>query len=220
MKLLIGSHVNFNEKQQLLGAAEKAYENGANAFMIYTGSAQNTIRKPIDELLTKKAWEFMIEKEMYLDKVIVHSPYIINLANNKNEQNRFFAISFLITELKRCEQLGIKLMVIHPGNHVGLGLDLGIINIAEALNKVIEETSSVTILLETMAGKGTEIGGNFEELKLIIDKIDKKDRIGVCFDTCHTNDAGYYLKDFDEILSEFDEKIGLNYLKCIHLTIV
>ncbi len=214
--LYIGSHVGFNKNNQLLGSLDEALSYNANTFMFYTGAPQNTMRYAIDNNLTMKAYEMMKEKNILLDKVIVHAPYIINLANPDPEKHDF-AVNFLKQEVSRCEELGIKNMVLHPGSHVGIGIDKGIELIADGLNKVLENDSSVCILLETMAGKGSEVGSNFTEIKRIIDKVENKKLIGVCMDTCHIHDAGYDLNDFDNILDEFDKIVGLDYVKCLHI---
>ena len=214
--LIIGSHVSFNKKDGLLGSLDEALSYGANTFMFYTGAPQNTVRFPIDEETTNKAIEKMKENNINLDNIIVHAPYIVNLANNKEEDKYNFSINFLKQEIERCKKIGIKYMVLHPGSHVGLGLDVGIKNIINGLN-IILENSNTTILLETMAGKGTEIGSTFEELKDIIDGINNKDKIGVCLDTCHLNDAGFNISKFNDILDEFDKVIGIEKIKCIHI---
>ena len=213
--LIIGSHVGFNKNDQLLGSLKEALSYGANTFMFYTGAPQNTNRGPIIDGYTLQAMEIMKEEGIDYSKVIVHAPYIINLANGDVEKFSF-SVRFLKEEIIRCEMLGIKYMVLHPGSHVGLGVDTGIDNIIRALNEVLEN-SSVTILLETMAGKGTEIGRDFSEIKRIISGIEKKDLIGVCMDTCHMHDSGYDVSDFDSLLDEFDREVGLSYLKCIHV---
>ena len=215
--LIIGSHVSFTKDKQLLGSVEETLSYGANTFMFYTGAPQNTKRYAIDSVLTNKAIARMQENNIDIDKVIVHAPYIINLANDKEEDKYDFSIRFLKDEIKRVEKLGIKYIVLHPGSHVGLGVEKGIENIIQALNIVLEASSTVTILLETMAGKGTEIGSTFEEIAKIISGIKKKELIGVCMDTCHMNDSGYKIEEFDELLEEFNQIVGLSYLKCIHV---
>lgn len=214
--LTIGSHVSFNSKDQLLGSLNEALSYGANTFMFYTGAPQNTTRSKINDDITKEALKVMENNNIDYSKVIVHAPYIINLANNKEDDKYDFSIRFLKKEVKRCEQLGIKHLVLHPGSHVGLGIDVGIDNIVNGLNIILKDTN-VVILLETMAGKGTEVGSNFHELKRIIDGVNNKDNIGVCLDTCHLNDSGYDISNFDNILDEFDKIIGLSYIKCIHI---
>ncbi len=214
--LYIGSHVGFNKNSQLLGSLEEALSYNANTFMFYTGAPQNTMRYPIDDKLTQEAYDKMQELGILLDKVIVHAPYIINLANPVEEKHRF-AVNFLSEEVKRCEKLGITKMVLHPGSHVGCGIDNGIKNIVDGLNEIMKNNQSVCILLETMAGKGSEVGSNFEEIKRIIDGVEKKELIGVCMDTCHMHDAGYDLNDFDKVLNDFDKIVGLSYVKCIHI---
>ena len=213
--LIIGSHVGFNKNDQLVGSLKEALSYGANTFMFYTGAPQNTNRGTINDSLTLEAMQIMKDENIDYSKVIVHAPYIINLANG--DVDKFsFSVRFLKEEVKRCEQLGIKYMVLHPGSHVGQGVDTGIDNIVRGLNEVLEN-SSVVVLLETMAGKGTEIGRDFNEVNRIISGIEKKELIGVCMDTCHMHDSGYDIVNFDKLLDEFDSIIGLSYLKCIHV---
>ena len=214
--LYIGSHVGFNKSSQLLGSLDEALSYGSNTFMFYTGAPQNTMRYAIDDKLTDKAIAKMKDNNISIEKIIVHAPYIVNLANSDSLKHQF-AINFLKQEVARCEKLGITKMVLHPGSHVGSGIDVGIENIIDGLNKVLEIDHSVCILLETMAGKGSEVGSNFEEIKKLIDGVKKKELIGVCLDTCHIHDAGYDLNNFDKVLDEFDNIIGLNYLKCLHI---
>ena len=212
-ELIIGSHVGFNTKKQLLGSLEETLSYGANTFMFYTGAPQNTVRMPIDFDLKEKAFLLMKENGIDRKNVIVHAPYIVNLANEKNFD---FSISFLRDELKRVDALGFDKVVLHPGSHVGVGSEKAIENIVYCLNKVLVNTN-VKILLETMAGKGTEVGINFNEIKSIIDGVNNKDLIGVCLDTCHIHDAGYDVSNFDNVLTEFDKIIGLDKLLCIHV---
>ena len=212
--LYIGSHVSFTKDKQLLGSLEEALSYGANTFMFYTGAPQNTNRSNIDYNLTQEAIKLMKSNNIDISKVIVHAPYIINLCNPEKFD---FSVKFLTEEVKRVSDLGVKYLVLHPGSHVGLGVEKGISNIILGLKKVFESTScNVTILLETMAGKGTEIGRNLEEIKTIIDSVNNE-RLGVCLDTCHLHDAGYDLTKFDEFLNEFDNIIGIDKIKCIHI---
>ncbi len=214
MDLIIGSHVSFKKDTQLLGSVEETLKYNANTFMFYTGAPQNTARIPIDNDLTTKAQALMKEKNIDIKNVVVHAPYIINLANSNNFD---FNVRFLKEEISRVESLGVDKLVLHPGSHVGLGVEVGIQNIIDSINVSLTENTKVTICLETMAGKGSEVGKSFEEIKSIIDGVKYKDKIGVCMDTCHLNDAGYDLSDFDSILEEFDKIIGLDYLKVIHI---
>ena len=214
MSLIIGSHVSFNNASQLLGSVKEAISYGENTFMFYTGAPQNTRRSEINMELTLSAWELMKKNNIDINNVIVHAPYIVNLANVKNFD---FSVSFLKSEVERCSMLGIKYMVLHPGASVGQEYNESINNIYSGLNMILDNDNDVTILLETMAGKGSELGKTFDELKDIIDNIDNKNKIGVCLDTCHINDAGYDVSEFDDVLDLFDKKIGLKYLKCIHV---
>lgn len=215
--MLIGSHVKFNSKGQLLESLNEALSYGSTTFMFYTGAPQNTIRSKISSEITEKAKKVMKEHNIKIEDIIVHAPYIINLANDNDDAKYNFSINFLIQEVKRCEEIGIKYLVLHPGSHVGLGIEKGIQNIIFALNKVNESNDSVIILLETMAGKGSEVGSNLDEIKEIIDGVTDKSKIGVCLDTCHLSDSGYDITDFDKILDELDKKIGLSYLHCVHV---
>lgn len=214
MALLIGSHVSFTKDKQMLGSVLESLKYGSNTFMFYTGAPQNTNRKDIDSKLTELAHNLMRNENINIKDVIVHAPYIINLANDKNYQ---FNIDFLTEELERVSKLGVDKLVLHPGSHVGLGVDKGIENIIASLNACLKEDTKVTICLETMAGKGTEIGRNFEEIKRIIDGVKYNNKIAVCLDTCHINDAGYDLNNIDDILQEFDNIIGLDKLKVLHI---
>ena len=214
--LLLGSHVGFKKDSQLLGSLKEALSYGANTFMFYTGAPQNTSRYPIMDGFTIEAMNLMKEKGILYSKVVVHAPYIVNLANDKDPDKFMFSVHFLQEELERCELLGIRYLVLHPGSHVGLGVDTAISNIAKGLNMILG-THPVTILLETMAGKGTEVGSSLEEIKRIIDLVDDKEHIGVCLDTCHLNDAGYDMSKFDSFLEQFDSLIGISKIGCVHV---
>ena len=214
--MIIGSHVSFG-KDGLLGSVLEAISYGANTFMFYTGAPQNTIRKPIDIKNTLEAQKVMKEKNINIDKVICHAPYIVNLANNLDEEKYRFSINFLKNEVARCEEMGVKFLVLHPGSSVGIDRDIALNNIVRGLNEIITTDSKVMILLETMAGKGTELGRNLEELKYILDGVLIKDKIGVCLDSCHLNDAGYNMGNFEAFLEEFDRLIGIQNIKCIHI---
>ena len=215
--LIIGSHVGFKKDTQVLGSLKEALSYNANTFMFYTGAPQNTARYPIEDGLTLQALTLMKENNIDYSKVIVHAPYIINLCN---EEKFEFSVNFLTEELNRCNQLGVKYMVLHPGSHVGLGIEKGIENIVKGLNMVftnLGKENNVTILLETMAGKGSEVGSKLEEIQSIITGVEDKEHIGVCLDTCHLNDAGYNIEKFDEFLDEFEKIIGINKIGCVHV---
>lgn len=213
-ELIIGSHVSFNNKDQLLGAVKEAVSYGSNTFMFYTGAPQNTRRGEINDFMTLEAYKLMKENNIELDKVIVHAPYIVNLANPDNME---FSIDFLTNEVERCNLLGMKYLVLHPGSSVNVSREEGIANIIKGLNAILTNNNNICICLETMAGKGNELGRNFLELKEIINGVNFKDSIGVCMDTCHLFDSGIDITDFDKVLDDFDKQIGLNYLKCIHI---
>lgn len=216
MTVKIGSHVSMNGKKMLLGASEEAASYGAATFMIYTGAPQNTRRKAIEELNIEEGMAHM--KENGLADIVVHAPYIINIANTTKPETFELGVRFLRSEIERTEALGAKQIVLHPGAHVGAGAEEGIKKIIEGLNEVFEEKRDVQIALETMAGKGSECGRTFEELAAIFDGVTHNERLSVCFDTCHTHDAGYdIVNDFDGVLDTFDRIIGLNRLKVLHV---
>ncbi len=214
--MILGCHVNFGSRQ-LLGSVKQALSYGANTFMFYTGAPQNTIRKALDDQLTTEAQILMKNNNIDINKVICHAPYIINLANKENLDSWHFSINFLKQEIKRVSLLGVKYIVVHPGNYLKQDLMVALDNIAQALNAILDNSFDVMILLETMAGKGTECGKNMGEIKTIIDKVQYKDKIGVCLDTCHLNDSGVDIALFDYYLDEFDKYIGIDKIKCLHL---
>ena len=214
--MLIGSHVSMSGKKMLEGSAEEAHQFGESTFMIYTGAPQNTRRKNINDLNIEKGHKVM---EQYgLSNIVVHAPYIINIANTTKPEVYELGVNFLQNEIERTQAIGAKDIVLHPGAHVGAGADKGINQIIKGLNEVLTHDHDVRIALETMAGKGTEIGRSFEELARIIDGVTHNDRLSICFDTCHTHDAGYNIKnDFDGVLNEFDKIIGIDRIKVVHV---
>ena len=215
--MYIGSHVSFDSKEQLLKSVKESISYGGNTFMFYTGAPQNTRRCVINDELTFFAFNLMKENNIDLDKVICHAPYIVNLANDLDPEKYDFSIKFLRQEIERLETLNIKYLVLHPGSSVGIEKNKALNNISYALNKILSIGTNVMILLETMAGKGTECGINIDEIKMIIDGVDKKDNIGVCLDTCHLNDSGIDISKFDDYLNEFDSIIGIDKIKCVHV---
>lgn len=216
MTLLIGSHVSMKGKEMLLGSAKEAASYDENVMMVYTGAPQNTRRKPIDELNIDAGQAYM--KAHGIEQVVVHAPYVVNLGNTIKPENFPFAVDFLREEVKRAQALGATQIVLHPGAHVGAGPDAAIAQIATGLNEIITPDQTVKIALETMAGKGTEVGITFEQLAQIIEQVDDNEKLSVCFDTCHTNDAGYdIVGDFDGVLKHFDDVVGLDRLQVVHL---
>ncbi len=216
--LKIGSHVSMSKgKKYLLGAVQEALSYNANALMIYTGAPQNTKRVSTSDMMISEAHQLMEENNIEKESIIIHAPYIVNLANG-NAQKRRFAIEFLKEEYKRTAEFGSKIMVLHPGNHLKETNKKAMDWIIKGLNEIIQPELGVIIALETMAGKGTEIGINFEQLKYMIDGVEKQAYIGVCIDTCHVHDAGYDIKsDFDSVLDEFDNIIGLDKISVLHI---
>ena len=217
--LKIGSHVSLKGSEMMLGSVREALSYNANSFMIYTGAPQNTRRKPIEELKIEEAHLLMKENNLDLDNIVIHAPYVMNLANGDSEK-RQFAVDFLTSEIKRTALIGAKQIVLHPGAHVKQGADIGIAFIIEGLDKVIENTFDLDVLiaLETMAGKGTECGRNFEEIALIMNGVKDNSRLSVCFDTCHTHDSGYKVRDdFDSVIEEFDRLVGKEKISVFHI---
>lgn len=214
--LKIGSHVGMSGKKMMLGSVEEALSYEANTFMLYTGAPQNTRRKDISELNIQAAQTLM--RERGIEEFIVHAPYIINLANTVKPETYELAVNFLRLELKRTSAMGGRILVLHPGAHVGAGVEAGTASIVRGLNEVLTDDTDCLIALETMAGKGSEIGRSFEELAAIYDGVAKKDRLRVCFDTCHTHDSGYdIVQDFDGVIEQFDHVLGKDQIAVFHI---
>lgn len=214
--IYLGSHVGMSGKDMFLGSVKEAISYGANTFMVYTGAPQNTRRKDVNELRIPEAHALM--QEAGITQFIVHAPYIINLANTVKPETFELAVDFLKLEIERTAAMGSQILVLHPGSHVDAGLEAGTNQIIKGLNMVLTADTPVYIALETMAGKGSEIGSRFEELKAIYDGVEHPEKLRVCMDTCHMSDAGYPVStDFDGILAEFDRIIGLDQLAAIHI---
>ena len=212
----LGSHVGMSGKDMFLGSAKEAASYGANCFMVYTGAPQNTKRRPVEELNIEAGRAYM--KEHGIDEIIVHAPYIINLANTVKPETYSLAVEFLGTELDRSAKMGAKYMVLHPGSHVDAGVEAGTVSIIKGINEVLTKDTECCIALETMAGKGSEIGRTFEEIAKIYEGVTYNDKLRVCFDTCHVNDAGYDIKnDFDGVIDQFDKIIGKDQIVCFHI---
>ena len=214
--MLLGSHVGMSGKEMMLGSVKEALSYGANTFMLYTGAPQNTRRKEISELNIEAAHELMAANA--IAKFVVHAPYIINLANTVNPETYDLAVTFLRKEIERTEAMGSDTLVLHPGAHVGAGEDAGIASIVKGLNEVLTADCKVHIALETMAGKGSEIGSKFEELARIYDGVQWNSKLRICMDTCRLNDAGFDVKnDFEGVLKQFERFFPLSQIACIHL---
>lgn len=214
--MYLGSHVSLSGKEMLLGSAKEAASYGANVFMAYTGAPQNTKRKDISTFRTEEAYAFM--KENGIEFFTIHAPYIVNLANTTKEGYFEFACDFLRQEIERTQVIGAHQITLHPGSHVGEGVDVGIAQIVRGLNEVLTPNQVPQIALETMAGKGTELGRTFEELARMIDGVTHNEKLSITLDTCHVYDAGYdIVNDFDGVLNNFDKIIGLDRLKVIHI---
>jgi deoxyribonuclease-4 len=212
----IGSHVGMSGKEMLLGSAKEAVSYGANTFMFYTGAPQNTRRKEISELNIDPAWEYM--KENGIDEIVVHAPYIINLGNSVKPETFELAVEFLAKEIERTIACKSHTLILHPGAHVGAGTEIGTAQIIKGLNEVLTKDTDCVIALETMAGKGSEIGRTFEELAAIYDGVKYNEKLRVCFDTCHTNDSGYdIVHQFDEVIDRFDRILGKDQIAVFHI---
>ena len=216
-KIKLGCHVGMAGKEMFLASAKEAASYGANVFMLYTGAPQNTRRKDISELNIEAGWEYA--RQHGIEEIVVHAPYIINLANTVKPETYELAVEFLEKEIIRTAAMRSRIMVLHPGSHVNAGVEAGIAQVIKGLNTVLNQNDDdVYIALETMAGKGSEVGRTFEELKARYDGVDKKDRLRVCFDTCHVNDAGYdIVNHYDEVFEEFDKVIGLDQIAVFHI---
>lgn len=213
----LGCHVGMAGKEMFLASAKEAVSYGANVFMLYTGAPQNTRRKDVAELNICAGWEYAHEHG--IDEIVVHAPYIINLANTIKPETYGLAVEFLEKEIIRTAAMKSRILVLHPGSHVNAGAEAGIAQIINGLNTVLDQNDDdVYIALETMAGKGSEIGRTFEELKQIYDGVNKRERLRVCFDTCHVNDAGYdIVNHYEEVFDEFDKVIGLDQIAVFHV---
>lgn len=215
-EIKLGCHVGMAGKDMFLASAREAASYGANVFMLYTGAPQNTRRKDISNLNIDAGWEYAHEHG--IDEIVVHAPYIINLANTVKPETYELAVEFLEKEIVRTAAMRSRILVLHPGSHVNAGAEAGIAQIIKGLNTVLNQNDDVFIALETMAGKGSEIGRSFEEIKAIFDGVNKKDRLRVCFDTCHVNDAGYdIVNHYDDVFAEFDKVIGLDRIAVFHV---
>lgn len=214
--LKIGSHVGMKGKEMLLGSAKEAVSYGANTFMFYTGAPQNTRRKDISELNIDAAWEYMTSHN--IEEIIVHAPYIINLGNAVKPETFELATEFLAKEIERTIACRSHTLILHPGSHVGEGVDVGTAQIIKGLNEVLTHDTDCYIALETMAGKGSEIGRSFEELARIYDGVICNEKLRVCFDTCHTSDAGYdIIHHFDDVIDKFDQILGKEQIAVFHI---
>lgn len=216
MPPILGSHVGMSGREMMLGSAKEAVSYGADTFMLYTGAPQNTNRKDITALHIAPAWECMRANGIH--DFVVHAPYIINLANTVNPSTYEIAVEFLALEIERTIAMGSHVLILHPGAHVGAGIESGIDRIAQGLNEVLTKSQDCYIALETMAGKGSEIGRSFEELAAIYDKVTHSEKLRVCMDTCHLNDAGYdIVNDFDGVIDRFDQLIGKDQIALFHI---
>jgi len=220
-KFYLGSHVGMNSKNKyLIGSVLEALSNNANTLMFFTGAPQNTIRTAVEKLNISDFKRLLEENNIAIEKVVCHGPYTINLANSVKQETFDLGVSLLKEELIRLEQIGVKLLVLHPGAAVGAPKNKALDRLILGLDKVYDELPNieVKVALETMSGKGTEICTNFEDLKYVLDNVKHKEKIGVCFDTCHMHDSGYDIKNnFDQVVKNFDQMIGLNKLLVIHL---
>lgn len=215
--MIIGSHVSMSAPNYVLGAVKETLSYGANALMLYTGAPQNTRRKAVEELKIEEAKALMAQHGLSMDHVIVHAPYIINLANCLKPETFELGVSFLQEEIKRVQAIGASILVLHPGSHVKAGEQAGLDQIVKGLDMAMQDMGNVKIALETMAGKGSELGYTFDHIAYILEHVKQKDAIRVCMDTCHLHDAGYDLTHLDDMLDEFDQKVGLDRLACIHV---
>lgn len=211
--LRIGCHLS--SSKGFLHMGKEATEIGANTFQFFTRNPRGSKAKEIDEKDVEKYHVFA--KEHDISQILAHAPYTLNPCS-KDAHTREFALMTMEDDLKRMEYVPGNCYNFHPGSHVGQGAEEGIKMIAETLNQILKKEQHTTVLLETMAGKGTEVGRSFEELRAILDRVELKDHMGVCLDTCHVYDAGYdIVNHLDQVLDEFDSIIGLERLRAIHM---
>ncbi len=216
-EIKLGSHVGMAGPKMFLASVEEAVSYGANVLMLYTGAPQNTRRKSVEELNIEAGWAYA--REHGIEEIVVHAPYIINLANTVKPETYELAVEFLEKEIARTAAMKSRILVLHPGSHVSAGTEAGIARVIEGLNTVLDDNEDdVYIALETMAGKGSEVGRSFEELREIYGGVRKRERLRVCFDTCHVNDAGYdIVNDYEGVLGHFDEVLGLDQIAVFHI---
>ena len=217
-KIYLGSHVSMSSPDFYLGSVRSALEWGENTFMFYTGAPQNSYRLPLERLKIEEGRKLLKENNIDESKIIVHAPYLINLGSKEKIDNYELAKKLVINELQRTKAFGCKTLVLHPGNHLKASKIEGLNNIVEGLNYIFEnDNTDVKIALETMSGKGSELGTTFEDINYLINNCKYSDRLGVCLDTCHINDYGYDVRDIDHILDEFNKIIGLEKLLVVHV---
>lgn len=214
--LKIGSHIGMKGKEMFLGSAKEAHSYGANTFMVFTGAPQNTKRKPVEELKIEAALEYM--KQHQMAEPVIHAPYIINLGNSIRPEIFSLAVEFLSMDMGRAAAMGSHILVLHPGSHVGAGTQVGIRKIAEGLNEILTADTPCHIALETMSGKGSEIGKSLEELAAIFDLVKYNDKLRICLDTCHMHDAGYdIIHDFEGVIDRLERLIGISQVAVLHI---
>ena len=215
--MIIGCHVKMTAPEFLEGSVKEALGYDANALMLYTGAPQNTKRRPLEEMHIAEAKELMRVKEIPMQHMIIHAPYLINPANAVKPEVFELAGEFLYSEVMRTHAIGASYIVLHPGSYTTTDTQTGMDTIVRCLNGLPELPEGIIICLETMAGKGSELGRTFEELAEILERLDHPEHYGICLDTCHINDAGYDVNDFDGVLDDFDRILSLDRLHVIHL---
>ncbi|WNE40427.1 MAG: putative endonuclease 4 [Mycoplasmataceae bacterium] len=217
-ELIIGRHCSFQAPDYLSGAVEESLIYGANALMVYLGAPQNTRRKPLIELKIPEFHETLKKNNFSINNVVVHGPYIVNLSNASKEEMFNWSVEFFQKELAQMEEIGLKTIVIHPGSAVNTPIETSLVQLAKGIDLILAKSSKVSIALETMCGRGSEIGKDFQQLKYIIDNVKEKERVGICWDTCHLYSAGYDIKNnFEKVIEEFEKVIGLDKLLIIHI---
>ena len=215
-EILLGSHVGMSGKEMFLGSVKEAESYGANVLMVYTGAPQNTRRKEIGELRIDEGISYA--EKAGIREIVIHAPYIINLGNMEKPEMFDFGVEFLAKEIDRAAACKSQTLILHPGAHVGAGVETGLQQVIKGLNEVLTKDTPLHIALETMAGKGSELGRSFEELAAIYDGVVYSDKLRVCFDTCHTHDSGYDIRgNFDGVIDEFDHLIGKDQIAVFHI---
>lgn len=217
-KIIIGSHVSMKAPDFYLGSVKEALSYGANTLMLYTGAPQNTVRTELSKLKIEEAFALIKEQQLDISKFICHAPYLINLSNSLSPEKLDMSIRLLRLEMERTKAMGIEVLVLHPGGHMTAGVDIGLDTLIKNLNYVLDtDTTGVKIAIETMAGKGSEVGTTLEQVSYVIKNINKKDQVGVCLDTCHLNDSGYNISNTKQLIEQIKNTISLEKVLVIHI---
>lgn len=215
--MMLGCHISLSGPGYFLSSVEQALSFGCDTFMFYTGAPQNAVRADLAKMRIEEGQRKWMESGHRLSDLVVHAPYIINLACDKDEEKYSYALKLLESELRRAKAFGANRLVLHPGCHLGQGFEEGKAALCKALDQATSDIDGISIAIESMAGKGSEIGVGFSQLRQIIDGCRNPERIGVCLDSCHLSDSGIDVSDAERLFDEFDRQVGLDKLLVFHL---